>query len=114
MHIAISDQTVKDRVLRGGYDEASMFLNHELAEAAISRVFDVKRTEIAAWFNSKKVGARMDFPLEFPLGQRRILGKSFASGASEFESAHSAIVVLKKVSKTEFRILTAYPSNKVR
>ena len=91
-----------------------MFLNHEVAEAAISRVFDVKRNEIAAWFNSKKIGATWGFRLKSPLGLDRSLGKTFTSGASELTDAYSVVVVLKKVSATEFRILTAYPNNKVK
>ena len=77
-------------------------------------MFDVKRHEIAEWFNGRKVGATKGFDVKSPLGLNRSLGKTFTSGASEFADAYSVVVVLKKVSGTEFRILTAYPNNKVK
>lgn len=107
-HIAISDQAVNDRVLLGGRDEASMFLNHEITEAAISRVFDVKREKIAKWFNRRKVGSEKPFDVESPLGQGRKIGMVARKGGASFVDGHTVVVRLKKVSDTEFRIVTVF------
>ena len=107
-HIAISDQAVKDRVLFGNRDEASMFLNFEIAEAAISRVFDVRRKEIADWFRKKKSGSKQQFELEMPFVQQRRVGRVFYENKAEFVDAHTVVVRLVKVSNSEFRIFTAF------
>ena len=85
-----------------------MFLNHEVAEAAISRVFDVRREEISKWFESKKVGSDIRIKVKEPLGQRQMIGSVFKRGGTGFADGRTVMVRLIKVSDTEFRILTAF------